>query len=143
MAGAPSDYYGARPGSLAKAKSAYQAGKEPDVTAVTKIINEANKYLKATPESVMDKTKTPPSGSKHDYMSIAPYFWPDPSKPNGLPYMRQDGKVNPESKNEENTDHIRLARTIDRIETLIARFLFYSRSISTQIKRQNLSRFGF
>jgi hypothetical protein len=57
-------------------------------------------------------------------MSIAPYFWPDPSKPNGLPYMRQDGKVNPESKIEENTDHIRLSRTIDRIETLALAYYF-------------------
>jgi hypothetical protein len=73
---------------------------------------------------VMDKTKVPPSGNKHDYMSIAPYFWPDPAKSNGLPYIRQDGKVNPESKNEENTDHIRLARTIDRIETLALAYYF-------------------
>jgi hypothetical protein len=32
----------------------------------------------------------------HDYMSIAIYFWPDPSKPNGLPYIRRDGEINPE-----------------------------------------------
>lgn len=122
--GSPAEYFAAKPGALAKAKSAYQAGKEPEVTAVNKIISDANKFLKATPESVMDKTKTPPSGNKHDYMSIAPYFWPDPSKSNGLPYMRQDGKVNPESKNEENTDHLRLARTIDRVEALSLAFYF-------------------
>jgi len=118
------DYYGAKPGSLAKAKSSYLGGREPEVSAVGKIIRDANKCLKAEPESVMDKSKVPPSGSKHDYMSIAPYFWPDPSKPNGVPYMRQDGKVNPESKNEENTDHIRLGRTIDRIETLALAYYF-------------------
>ena len=123
-AGSPTDYFGARPGSLAKSKSSYQGGREPELTAVNKIISDANKCLKAAPESVMDKTKVPPSGSKHDYMSIAPYFWPDPSKSNGLPYIRQDGKVNPESKNEENTDHIRLGRTIDRIETLALAYYF-------------------
>ena len=37
----------------------------------------------------MDKSVTPPSGDKHDYMSQAPYWWPDPSKPNGRPYIRQ------------------------------------------------------
>ena len=123
-AGSPTDYFGARPGSLAKSKSSYLGGREPELTAVNKIISDANKCLKAAPESVMDKTKVPPSGSKHDYMSIAPYFWPDPSKSNGLPYIRQDGKVNPESKNEENTDHIRLGRTIDRIETLALAYYF-------------------
>ncbi|KAJ3476475.1 hypothetical protein NLI96_g11133 [Meripilus lineatus] len=32
------------------------------------------------PWSVMNKTITPPSGTKHDYMSWAPYWWPDCSK---------------------------------------------------------------
>ena len=44
----------------------------------------------------MDKTVVPPSGDKHDYMSQAPYWWPDSSKPNGLPYIRRDGERNPE-----------------------------------------------
>jgi hypothetical protein len=29
-------------------------------------------------------------------MSQAPYFWPDPKSPNGLPYIRRDGERNPE-----------------------------------------------
>ena len=123
-AGSPSDYFGAKPGALAKSKSSYQGGREPELTAVNKIISDANKCLKAEPESVMDKTKVPPSGNKHDYMSIAPYFWPDPSKSNGLPYMRQDGKVNPESKNEETSDRVRFGRTLDRIETLALAYYF-------------------
>jgi len=123
-AGSATEYYGARPGSLAKAKSSYQGGKEPELSSVNKIISDANRYLKQEPESVMDKKKVPPSGNKHDYMSIAPYFWPDPSKSNGLPYIRQDGKVNPEAKNEENTDHLRLGRTIERIEALSLAYYF-------------------
>ena len=123
-AGSPSDYFGAKPGALAKSKSSYQGGREPELTAVNKIISDANKCLKAEPESVMDKTKVPPSGNKHDYMSIAPYFWPDPSKSNGLPYIRQDGKVNPESKNEETSDRVRFGRTLDRIETLALAYYF-------------------
>jgi len=50
----------------------------------------------------MQKPRVPPSGDKHDFLSIAPYWWPDPSKPGGLPYIRRDGEVNPESK--EGTD---------------------------------------
>lgn len=46
--------------------------------------------------SVMNKEQVPPSGDKHDYMSQAPYWWADPSKPNGLPYIRRDGERNPE-----------------------------------------------
>jgi hypothetical protein len=45
--------------------------------------------------SVMDKIQTPPSGDKHDYMSTGPYWWPDPTKPDGLPYIKKDGLRNP------------------------------------------------
>jgi hypothetical protein len=58
----------------------------------------ADRAMPEGPFSVMQKAVTPPSGDKHDYMSQAPYWWPDPSKPNGLPYIRHDGKRNPELK---------------------------------------------
>jgi hypothetical protein len=64
---------------------------------------EADRAMTQGPFSVMDKTITPPSGNKHDYMSHAPYFWADPSKPDGLPYIRRDGEHNPEIK--KITDH--------------------------------------
>ncbi len=44
---------------------------------------------------VTDKPAPAPSGSRHDYVSIAPYWWPDPARPGGLPWMRRDGEVNP------------------------------------------------
>ncbi|MEA3288364.1 MAG: alginate lyase family protein [Candidatus Marinimicrobia bacterium] len=46
--------------------------------------------------SVMDKVSIPPSGDKHDYTSMGPYWWPNPDTPDGLPYVRKDGQVNPE-----------------------------------------------
>src|SRR5690242_3885072 len=60
------------------------------------IIKQADKLLTMKPVSVMDKEFTPVSGNKHDYMSQAPYFWYDSSKPKGLPYLRRDGERNPE-----------------------------------------------
>lgn len=57
---------------------------------------QADEVLDTRPMSVMEKSSTPMSGSKHDYMSQAPYFWYDSSKPNGLPYIRRDGQRNPE-----------------------------------------------
>jgi hypothetical protein len=50
------------------------------------------------PFSVMQKTRMPPSGDKHDFLSLAPYWWPDPSRPSSKPYVRRDGEVNPESR---------------------------------------------
>ncbi len=57
---------------------------------------QADSLLDMKPLSVMEKAFTPVSGNKHDYMSQAPYFWYDSTKPNGLPYMRRDGVRNPE-----------------------------------------------
>jgi hypothetical protein len=57
---------------------------------------QADKYLDMHPVSVMFKQRTPTSGNKHDYMSQAPYFWYDSTKPNGLPYKSLDGQRNPE-----------------------------------------------
>lgn len=34
-------------------------------------------------ETVTAKGMNPPSGDKHDYMSFGPYWWPDPTKPDG------------------------------------------------------------
>jgi hypothetical protein len=64
--------------------------------AYTALLKDADKAMTAGPWSVTDKTRTPPSGDKHDYMSIGPYWWPDPAKPDGLPYINRDGQVNPE-----------------------------------------------
>ena len=64
--------------------------------ALIKLERDAQKALTAGPFSVTTKTVTPPSGDKRDYMSQAPYFWPDPKSPNGLPYLRRDGERNPE-----------------------------------------------
>ena len=73
-----------------------QVKAHPSPTILDAVRADADRAMKVGPFSVMDKTETPPSGSKHDYMSLAPYWWPDPSKPNGLPYIRRDGETNPE-----------------------------------------------
>jgi hypothetical protein len=84
--------------------------------ALEHVRKEADKMLKAQPHSVMEKTRMPPSGDKHDYLSLAPYSWPDPSKPDGLPWINRDGKVNPESR--EGTDHNALGHMCSEVETL-------------------------
>jgi len=63
---------------------------------ISNLQKQADVLLSMKPVSVMDKLFTPVSGNKHDYMSQAPYFWYDSTKPNGLPYMRKDGERNPE-----------------------------------------------
>lgn len=57
---------------------------------------EATPFLSLPPPSVMDKEGVPPSGDKHDYMSLGTYWWPNPDTADGLPYVRRDGHRNPE-----------------------------------------------
>src|SRR5688572_339792 len=81
---------------LAGVKKKWQQKDETVLTLTDSLQKQADGYLKMKPVSVMDKQVTPVSGNKHDYMSQAPYFWYDSTKPNGLPYMRKDGVRNPE-----------------------------------------------
>jgi hypothetical protein len=73
-----------------------QVKAHPSAEILAAVRSEADEAMSVGPFSVMDKKEMPPSGDKHDYMSLAPYWWPDPSKPNGLPYIRRDGETNPE-----------------------------------------------
>lgn len=68
---------------------------DPAVTAAyAALIARADAALARSPGSVMDKTTIPLSGDRHDYLSLAPYWWPDPANPSG-PYVRRDGETNP------------------------------------------------
>ncbi len=80
---------------LPELKKAFQSDEASKRPYLKWLITEADKIMQLQPGSVMEKSFSPPGGNKHDYMSLAPYFWPDPSKPDGLPYIRKDGQRNP------------------------------------------------
>ena len=84
------------PQRLATIKKNIQQKDQNSVTMLSALLQQADSMLAMKPVSVMDKAFTPESGNKHDYMSQAPYFWYDSSKPNGRPYLRRDGERNPE-----------------------------------------------
>lgn len=97
--------------------------KDPGIMASYKLlIKDADKTLQWGPVSVMEKTNMPPSGDKHDYMSLAPYFWPDPSKPGGLPYLRKDGQTNPEVKDYKDKEYLPLL--CSNLQTLALAYYF-------------------
>ena len=75
----------------------YHKGDAITVKQVNKLVNGADSLLNAGPYSVtFNKAKLAPSNNKHDYVSQAPYWWADSSKANGKPYIRKDGRRNPE-----------------------------------------------
>ncbi|ESQ81349.1 alginate lyase family protein [Asticcacaulis sp. YBE204] len=77
----------------------------------------ADKALTRGPYSVTDKPRAPTGGDAHDYVSIGPYWWPDPAKPDGLPYVRRDGEINPERAG-DGFDMTRSLRLRDDVQTL-------------------------
>src|SRR5687767_5159974 len=92
---------------------------------LAKLEADARKAFHAGPFTVTSKSVTPPSGDKRDYMSQAPYFWPDPKSPNGLPYIRRDGERNPEI--DEITDHRVKDQMEAAVETLALAYYFTRR----------------
>src|SRR5213078_434466 len=98
---------------LSATKQRVRDGDKTLEPALTKLERDAQKALPSGPFSVVTKDATPPSGDKHVYMSQAPYFWPDPKSPNGLPYIRRDGERNPEIN--KITDH----RSLDQLESSV------------------------
>lgn len=68
-----------------------------------------DKFIVKPAYTVTAKSLTPESGTKHDYMSFGPYWWPNPKTENGLPYIRKDGQVNPESR-DDRADHQQLGK---------------------------------
>lgn len=83
-----------------------KAGNPALAAAYRQLMQEADQLVKNNKVySVMDKIPLPPSGDKHDYMSQAPYWWPDPTKADGKPYIRRDGDRNPEINGITDHDH--------------------------------------
>jgi len=86
------------------------AGKFPNTTsdAQASIISWAEYLSVSGPWSVTDKPIVAPSGNKQDYMSWAPYWWPDCSHVGNkteltpqqiwvtCPYVNRDGQFNPD-----------------------------------------------
>lgn len=93
--------------------------------SVVILLRDADKELDNIIATVVDKPMTPASGTKHDYMSMGRYWWPNPDTKNGLPYVRKDGVSNPEI---EKLDRIPLGNMSRSIRLL---------SVSYAISNQN------
>lgn len=98
-------------------------GKDPSILpAYKQLIKDADKAMDFGPVSVMEKKNDPPTGDKHDYMSLAPYFWPDPEKPGGLPYIRKDGRTNPEVLDYKDKEY--MPKLCEMVHTLALAYYF-------------------
>jgi hypothetical protein len=112
---------------LLRARSLEDAALRPALDALRR---EAGKAIKAGPFSVTMKERTPPSSDKHDYLSLAPYWWPDPKSKDGLPYVRRDGETNPDSK--RGTDAPAVGEMATTVETLAMAWFFFGEERSAE-----------
>ncbi len=83
--------------------------------ALQQILGEAERIKTTSFKTVMDKQRLPPSGDKHDYLSFGPYWWPNPETSDGLPYIRRDGELNPETEQSDKTALAQLIREVERL----------------------------
>lgn len=66
----------------------------------TGFIEQAEKLLIRAPLTVTDKPGNTKFSDSRNYISLACYWWPNPDSETGLPYVRSDGDVNPETRSE-------------------------------------------
>ena len=98
---------------------------DPDLkTAYEVLLTAADAMLEEGPFAVTEKTKLPPSGNSHDYASYSRYWWPDPTKKDGLPYIRRDGETNPQSQSLDASDRQRIGALGENTETLGLAYYF-------------------
>lgn len=81
---------------LEQLRTGYQKGDEQVRQYIESFEKAANKYIEMKPLSVTAKKILPPSKDVRDYMTLSPYWWPDSTQTDGLPYIRKDGERNPE-----------------------------------------------
>ncbi len=104
--------------SLVRMRERALAGDAALRPALEALRRNADAALQEGPYSVMHKRALPPSGDRHDYVSYGPYWWPDPDKPDGLPYVRRDGERNPEFLDDTRSDSPRLKALADAVSRL-------------------------
>jgi len=107
---------------LVAIKNKIAAGDKTYDAALAKLLRDAESALKQGPFTVTSKTQTPPSGDKRDFQSQAPYYWLNPSSPNGLPYINRDGERNPEI--DKFTDDKNMSSLISASQTLALAYYF-------------------
>lgn len=81
---------------LAEIRERVMAGDPQLQPTVDHLKTLAEEAIDAPMLSIADKPSVPPSGNKNDYVSLSPYWWPNPDTEDGLPYVRRDGEINPE-----------------------------------------------
>lgn len=121
--------------------------------AFESMVHSATAQLGAGPWSVMQCNHTPPSGDRHDYMSIAKYWWdcrqsagvcnktaPNCNASTGMPWVSCDGHTNTAAVNEGDEPKVAaLAAAVDAL----AKGWYWTRNESYATRAVELVRYWF
>lgn len=84
-----------------------------------RILEVARDALALVPPSITAFRAPLSDGGVNDFYSNGDYWWPDPNKPDGLPYLRRDGWTNPDGFNRH---RLEVRRLRDAVAALGAAF---------------------
>jgi hypothetical protein len=85
--------------ALLLATAAIGNASDADILAIdrNRILPAADAALQREPLSITKFPAKLSEGGPNDFYSNGDYWWPDPSKPDGLPYIQRDGQSNPDN----------------------------------------------
>ncbi|WP_396635250.1 alginate lyase family protein [Maribacter sp. R86514] len=126
---------------LSQVKLAIREKDDDFLPAYKALIKAADKALNEGSFSVITKKQVAVSGDKHDYLSLAPYWWPDPSKDDGLPWIRKDGEINPLTRG-QNVDEPIKDKMMGNVKVLSLAY-FFSGDIKYAEKTKELLKVWF
>lgn len=90
-----------------------------DIRAIERrrLLPQAQALLAAPPRTIADVPAPRSPAGRHDYYSEGDYWWPDPANPGG-PYIRRDGRSNPDKFDGHRDALIAFGRTVPALAAL-------------------------
>lgn len=76
-----------------------------------RVVAQARAMLDAPVQTIASIAAPRSRGTRHDYYSEGDYWWPDPARPGG-PYVRRDGRSNPDKFDGHRDALIRFGRVV-------------------------------
>jgi hypothetical protein len=101
-------------------KRSVRRGFSPYRAPYRELIEVADKAMTRGSYSVTGKTIIPEGGTKNDYLSFGPWWWPDPLSEDGLPYVRNEHATNPEGS----YNRIQLNAMVEDVRSLTLAWYF-------------------
>ncbi len=108
--------------AIVAARQQFLSGEGDQAQGFAELRSAADRALTDGPFSVTAKSSTLPGVDAHEYVSLAIYYWPDPTTADGLPYVRRDGHVNPDARTDayDATTFLRMVNDVNLLATAYA-----------------------